>query len=207
MIAAFEQVVSSQQISGVVPRSVLYLDGGQVVPLRPETLEAEGWRESSGVRSHAFRIRRGFDEFWFLLHLKPHAGTLGFQLDVKQRNRNFIGPTLLIAVILFPILSWLTGNESVKFGILICVGLAWLHHLGIVEFLFNKERGEKRRTERISEYLPVFVRALSNALQVESMPNTQTPTVITPPVGTELLTGYENAPPTPEGQTTRPRVD
>jgi len=207
MVAAFERFVISQEIPGLAPRSIVYLDGSKVVPLRPEKPDSEAWMEPCGIRSHAFRVRRGFDELWFVLHLKPRTDTLGFQLDVKQRTRNFVGPVLLLAIILFPVVAWLTGNDSVKFGILICVGLAWLHHLGIVEFLFNKERGDKRRNERIGEYLPVFVRALARALQVESVETVPEPAVVTPAVGLDLLTRYAGPNAEAEGPDPRPRVD
>lgn len=164
-LTVFEEEVEAHNAGEFKTKSILYFDGLQSIPLyavdNGKTLEID----DRGVRSEAYCVRRGFDEWWFVLHIKGHEASMSIQLDVKQRTQNFLGPLLLIGAIGFPVVAWLAGSQVAKVGILVLVGLGWLQHLGILEILFNKERGDKRREERLREYLPTVGRAAATAIE------------------------------------------
>jgi hypothetical protein len=165
LIGQFEKEVVNQDIDGLQARSVLYADGLQVVPLRPDRELGAFPVGGEGIRSHAFRIRRGFDEFWFVLHVKFSRGSLSWQLDAKTRTRNTLGPVMLIASIVFVFVAWFFHSQILS-GVLIALAvIGWMINLGVWESLFSKERGETRRKERLEEYTPAFSRAAFQALK------------------------------------------
>jgi len=180
-IETFESEVRDRNVGEFREKSVIYLDGMQPVPPGASLGIAELELPPAGVRSTAFRVRRGLDEWWFVLHVKGLSRSMSIQLDCKHRSLNIIVPLIMFGTLAVVALAWQSHSQPVVgAGIAILATCGVLFQLGIIDLKLSNERGEARRNERLSEYYPSILRAAAVAIEtakaglvapVEDVPN------------------------------------
>jgi len=178
-VKAFNQAMADPD-NGVKPVSVAYFDGIKLV----RKLTDGTSKDRREFRSEAFRIRRVFDEFWFVLHVTVGRERFSYDLDVFDRNKNLVWALLLGAMVL----SLLSLAAGIPFGgpLFAIVAGYCLFDQGltggaITSYVLDFSRGAQRRSDRMASFRPAVMYALQSALEssergyVNEAPSAQVP--------------------------------